>query len=105
MGPQRLIVSAMAIVLWMSVMAGPGVERSMAVRMRNALMTLTPDHPAAQSARINGFVPPISLDGMKLALAALRIPPFDSLEIDPESSAGTNATPSTGALRRTASTF
>ena len=87
------------------VMAGPAIERSMANRMRNALLNLTPEHPAAQAARINGFVPPISLDGMKLALAALRIPPFDSLEIDPESSADADETTTPDTVRRTASTF
>lgn len=70
-----------------SMMAGAGVDRHVANQMRNALLNLRPDHPAAQAARINGFVPPISLYGMKLALAALRIPPFDSLELDPESTA------------------
>jgi len=70
-----------------SMMAGAGVDLRVANRMRNALLSLSPDHPAAQAARINGFVPPISLNGMKLALAALRIPPFDSLELDPESTA------------------
>ena len=87
-----------------SVMAGANVERAVANRMRNALMALTPEHPAAQSARINGFVPPISLHGMKLALAALRIPPFDSLELGPDSTADGNDTVFDEDTR-TASTF
>lgn len=70
-----------------SVMAGPGTDPRVASRMRRALMALTPDDLASQTARMNGFVPPISLTGMKLALAALRIPPFDQLELDPESAA------------------
>ena len=61
-------------------------------------------HPAAQAARINGFVRPISLNGMKLALAALRIPPFDSIELNPESTADAEEWPAEGPTD-TASTF
>ena len=80
-----------------SVMAGPNTDPRLATRMRTALLALSPEDRAAQAARINGFVPPISLTGMKMALAALRIPPFDSLELEPETAADTAADRSSSA--------
>ena len=79
-----------------SMMAGSNVDGRTASRLRDALLSLSPDHPAAQAARIKGFVRPISLNGMKLALAALRIPPFDSIELDPESTAEAEDEPNLG---------
>ncbi len=88
-----------------SMMAGSFVDQRVATRLRNALLALTPEHPAAQSARINGFVPPISLNGMKLALAALKIPPFDNLDIDTDTTADNGDAPLPSGPTHTASTF
>ena len=88
-----------------SMMAGSFVDHRVATRLRNALLALTPEHPAAQSARINGFVPPISLNGMKLALAALRIPPFDNLDLDTDTTAENGDAPTPSVPTHTASTF
>jgi len=76
-----------------SMMAGSNVDQRIAAQMRSALLSLSPDHPAAQTARIKGFVLPISLNGMKLALAALRIPPFDKLDLEPEATVGLREAP------------
>jgi ABC-type phosphate/phosphonate transport system substrate-binding protein len=48
-----------------------------AAKMSDALFKLTPDMPAASKARIEGFVPPVSLDGIKQALKSLQIAPFN----------------------------
>ncbi|VAW61293.1 hypothetical protein MNBD_GAMMA11-2406 [hydrothermal vent metagenome] len=46
-------------------------------RTKKFVLALTPQHPAAISARINGFVEPISLNEIVVALTALKIKPFD----------------------------
>ena len=87
-----------------SMVAGQGTDQRVASRMRSALLALTPEHPASQAARINGFVPAISLNGMKLALSALQIPPFNNLDLDTDSTAE-NGTEFPATTTRTASSF
>jgi ABC-type phosphate/phosphonate transport system substrate-binding protein len=45
--------------------------------IQQALKGLGPDMPAAKTARIRGFVDPLPLDGIKAALRALKIRPYD----------------------------
>lgn len=50
---------------------------SQADKIKLAALSLKPTDKAAQSAKIKGFVEPVSLDGMKAALKALKIKPYD----------------------------
>jgi ABC-type phosphate/phosphonate transport system substrate-binding protein len=45
--------------------------------VRAAAFELKPDMPAAQKARIKGFVEPVPLDGIKEALKSLHIAPYN----------------------------
>jgi ABC-type phosphate/phosphonate transport system substrate-binding protein len=56
--------------------AMPGASADDAEKMTTALLKLTADTPAANKARIQGFVQPVSLDGIKQALKTLHIAPF-----------------------------
>lgn len=56
----------------------PHVAGEEAKQMADALFKLTPDMPAANKARIEGFVQPVSLDGIKQALKTLQIAPYNS---------------------------
>lgn len=75
---------------WMA-MAGPTVDPALTARVRTALLSLRAGDLAARAANINGFLEPVSLVEMKAALAALRIPPFDTLVQESESQ-GTTGT-------------
>ncbi len=46
-------------------------------QVAKSALTLSSQHPAAISAKIDGFVDPKPLDNMLVALTALRIKPFD----------------------------
>jgi ABC-type phosphate/phosphonate transport system substrate-binding protein len=55
----------------------PTASSEDARKMAAALFKLTPDMPAAKKARIEGFVQPVSLDGIKQALKTLQIAPYN----------------------------
>jgi ABC-type phosphate/phosphonate transport system substrate-binding protein len=55
----------------------PSVPQDDTDKMADALFKLTPDMPAANKARIKGFVQPVSLDGIKQALKSLQIAPYN----------------------------
>ena len=55
----------------------PSASQADAGKMADALFKLTPDMPAASKARIEGFVQPVSLDGIKQALKTLQIAPYN----------------------------
>ncbi|MEJ2395389.1 MAG: phosphate/phosphite/phosphonate ABC transporter substrate-binding protein [Candidatus Thiodiazotropha sp.] len=54
----------------------PGADPGDADKITRAALGLTPDMAPAARARINGFVEPVSLDGIKQALKALQIVPY-----------------------------
>ena len=56
-------------------------SRQMGKRVRRAAMKLTPNMRAAKTAKIKGFVDAVSLKGMKAAMKALRIPPYDKRRV------------------------
>ncbi|MBI1422233.1 MAG: PhnD/SsuA/transferrin family substrate-binding protein [Gammaproteobacteria bacterium] len=56
----------------------PGVSNDVAAQFKAAALKLKPDQPAAQKARINGFVEPVPLDKIKQALRFLHISPYNT---------------------------
>jgi len=52
-------------------------DASMADKVKLAAVELKNSDVAAQSAKIKGFVEPVSMDSMKAALKALKIKPYD----------------------------
>ncbi|MCW8934926.1 MAG: phosphate/phosphite/phosphonate ABC transporter substrate-binding protein [Gammaproteobacteria bacterium] len=56
----------------------PKTDAKIAEKAKLAALELSNDHPASKAAKINGFVEPISLDGMVTALKALNITPFNN---------------------------
>ncbi len=59
------------------VMAAPGMDETLAQRVKWNLLALNADDLAAQRANINGFVHPLSLDELRDALIGLHVPPFN----------------------------
>lgn len=47
-----------------------------ATKIKTSITSLKPGDEAAKSAGIDGFVPPVSLDGLEAALKALKVAPF-----------------------------
>jgi ABC-type phosphate/phosphonate transport system substrate-binding protein len=60
---------------YLTALSGTAPEVVKAVKA--AALKLTPNTPAAKTAGIKGFVEPLSLDGMKEALKALKLAPYD----------------------------
>ena len=58
-------------------MSAPGLDETLAQRVKWNLLALTPDDLASQRANINGFVHPLSLDELRDALIGLHVPPFN----------------------------
>lgn len=54
-----------------------GTDAGVAGKIKAASLNLKAGDEAAKDAKITGFVEPISLDGMKAALKALKIEPYD----------------------------
>jgi ABC-type phosphate/phosphonate transport system substrate-binding protein len=54
-----------------------GAAPAVVEAIKAAALKLTPETPAAKTAGIKGFVDPLPLDGMKEALQALKLPPYD----------------------------
>ena len=57
--------------------ATPKAEDKMVVKVKEALLRLTSDHPACKTAKINGFVDDLPLDELKIALKALKVRPYN----------------------------
>jgi ABC-type phosphate/phosphonate transport system substrate-binding protein len=55
----------------------PKVNGATAAKLKTAVLNLKPEDPACASAKINGFVPPLPLAGMKDALKTLKLPPYN----------------------------
>lgn len=55
----------------------PGTTPAVVEAVKSAALKLTPAIPAAKTAGIKGFIEPLPLDGMKEALQALKLPPYD----------------------------
>lgn len=56
----------------------PHINGSDAEKVTQTLMKISPEMPAASKARIDGFVVPVQMDGIKEALKALHIAPYQS---------------------------
>ena len=56
----------------------PAMDPETANRFKNAAINLAPEHNAARSAGIKGFVEPVSLDEIKQALKFLKISPYSA---------------------------
>ena len=54
-----------------------GTDTGMSDKVKLAALDLKDSDTAAQQAKIKGFVAPVSMDGMKAALKALKIQPYD----------------------------
>ena len=59
------------------IFVSPAMDDETAQRLGIALLSLTPDHPAAQAAGIYGFTIPADYTGVENVLRQLRIHPFD----------------------------
>lgn len=57
--------------------AAKGTDNGLADKIKNASLALQASDKAAQTAKIQGFVEPVSMDSMKEALKALKITPYD----------------------------
>jgi len=57
-------------------MASSKLDTQLAAKIKAAAMKLTPEHPAARDAQIDGFIEPLSLDGLRDALQTMKQPPF-----------------------------
>jgi ABC-type phosphate/phosphonate transport system substrate-binding protein len=58
-------------------MASSSTEAATRAKVQASLLKMSADIPAIKVARIKGFVEPISLDKMKAALKALKLPPYN----------------------------
>ncbi len=52
-------------------------DPKLAARVKTALLKMTPDTKASKEAGINGFVNALSTDGLKQAMKALKVAPYD----------------------------
>lgn len=57
--------------------AAKGADASMSDKIKTASLSLQASDKAAQTAKIKGFVTPVSMDSMKQALKALKIKPYN----------------------------
>jgi len=55
------------------------VSKDTAAKVKAALVEITDTMPAAQAARVRGFVEPLPLDGMREVLKTLNLPPYKTL--------------------------
>lgn len=53
------------------------LDAAVAAKIKAAVLKLKSDQPAARDAGIDGFVEPLSLDGLREAMKAVKTPPFD----------------------------
>lgn len=61
-------------------LAMPHLDQRMVRRVASALMELTPEHPAAQAAEIEGFMPAADYSVVEQMARSLRMPPYDHIE-------------------------
>lgn len=52
-------------------------DPNISTQLKEAVLKITPETEAAKAANIHGFIEPISLEGMREAMKALKISPFD----------------------------
>lgn len=57
--------------------ANPSVDPQLIFEIKQAVLKLTPEHQAAQTAEIRGFVEPVSYEPVKILLQTLKIEPFN----------------------------
>jgi ABC-type phosphate/phosphonate transport system substrate-binding protein len=57
----------------------PHVAAAVQAKVKAVALQITPSMPAAQTARVQGFVEPLPLEGIQKALQALKIQPYDTL--------------------------
>jgi ABC-type phosphate/phosphonate transport system substrate-binding protein len=58
--------------------AMPGVPTEVAAHIKTAVLRMTPDMAVTKTLGVQGFVEPLSLEGVKEMLRALKIPPYNS---------------------------
>lgn len=58
-------------------LAKPSLEPQLVLKMKHALLKLTPEHSATMAAEIKGFVEPISYEPIKILLQTLKLAPFN----------------------------
>ena len=56
--------------------AMPKTDEGIVKRMTSALLALSANSPAAQTAKIKGFIKPLPLNNLQAALKALHVPPY-----------------------------
>lgn len=56
--------------------ASNNLDAKLVAKIKAAALKLDAQHPAAREAQIDGFIEPLSLDGLRDALEALKLPPF-----------------------------
>jgi ABC-type phosphate/phosphonate transport system substrate-binding protein len=54
----------------------PKTDEGVVKRLTAALLALPPNSQAARTANIKGFVKPLPLDNLKIALQTLHVPPY-----------------------------
>lgn len=55
----------------------PKASKSNAQKVASAVLNLKSDSPAAKKAKITGFVKPVSMKNIKLAMKELQVPPYN----------------------------
>lgn len=58
----------------------PHVDPSVVRRVANALFLLTPDHPAAMAAELDGFIPAVDYSAVEYLARSIKAPPYDYVE-------------------------
>lgn len=53
------------------------VDSKLTAKIKTALLKITPETKASKAANINGFVEPISTEGLKTAMKTLKIAPYN----------------------------
>lgn len=57
--------------------ASSKVDSKLTAKIKTALLKITPETKASKAASINGFVEPISTEGLKTAMKTLKVAPFN----------------------------
>lgn len=57
--------------------ASSKVDSKLTAKIKTALLKITPETKASKAANINGFVEPISTEGLKTAMKTLKIAPYN----------------------------
>lgn len=58
----------------------PHLDPEVIRKVANALFSLTPDHPAALAAEINGFIPAADYSSVENLARSIKAPPYDYVE-------------------------